>query len=405
VISTAPTDRQVKEVLWKEIRSHHYRATPAAGILNQQDLTLSPTQRAFGFTTNEAEKFQGWHEQNLLVIVDEASGVSEAIYEAIEGVLTGPNAKLLLIGNPNNAQGSFFEAFRSPLYAGATFHIQAGDVPDWLLPPAWAAEREREWGAESPIYQVRVLGEFPTEGDDVLIPLAWCTAAQERGVHAKPLSEFSSSSSSSSPETTKLVTDSVEIGADIARFGSDESVAYARRAELVFAAAYWRGQDTMTSAARIAALAREHGAHQIRVDDIGVGGGVVDRLQQLRREGEVKAVVSGVNVSEAPRDKETFHDRRTELYWGLRERFRGGTIAIPRDDTLLVDQLSQLRYSYSASGKLKLESKDDLRKRRGTAGRWASPDRAEACLLCFAVGGNRWQPVSLVGSRPEEGKG
>lgn len=178
VITTAPTDRQVREVLWHEI---HARALGAGlpGTLNQTSLSISPKQRAHGFTTAQPERFQGHHEENILVIVDEASGVDERIYEAIEGILTGPNARLLLIGNPNSPIGTFFESFRSPLYH--PFRIQASDVPEWLLPASWAAERLAEWGEQSPMYQVRCLGNFPPQSPDSLISLTWVEAAQQRG--------------------------------------------------------------------------------------------------------------------------------------------------------------------------------------------------------------------------------
>jgi hypothetical protein len=70
---------------------------------------------------------------------------------------------------------------------------------------------------------------------------------------------------------------------------------------------------------------------------------------------------------------------------GLRDRFKAGDISIPKDDSLLVDQLTSIRFSYTARGQMKIESKDDLRKRRGTAGRWSSPDRADALMIAFAT--------------------
>ena len=143
VLTTAPTDRQVREHLWYEI-ARLQREAGLSGRMTETSLDVSPTQRAFGFTTNRPERFQGWHEENILVIVDEASGVPETIYEAIEGSLTGPNPRLLLIGNPNQPAGSFYKAFTSALYA--KFHISAFDVPERLLPPGWREERRQEWG-------------------------------------------------------------------------------------------------------------------------------------------------------------------------------------------------------------------------------------------------------------------
>ena len=104
-----------------------------------------------------------------------------------------------------------------------------------------------------------------------------------------------------------------------------------------------------------------------------------------------------MNVGEKARDDEKFYNRRSELYWGLRERFKSGDISIPKDDILL-SQLTALRYSYTPRGQIKVEGKDDLRKRRPQGAKWQSPDRADALMLCFAQGGNAWVPVSYAGA-------
>lgn len=361
VLTTAPTQRQVKEQLWKEIASLHRQAN-LPGTLTTVDLAVSPSQKALGLTTNTPERFQGWHEKNILIIVDEASGVEESIYQAIEGCLTTENAKLLLIGNPNNASGSFFEAFRSDLYDA--HHIEAADVPVEILPADWAAERCLEWGPDSPLYQVRVLGNFPDQGEDSLIRMSWAQLAQER-------------------ELERAMESGVEAGVDVARYGGDETVCYLRREGCVLQSDGWRGNDLMATSGRIASLAREHGAQTIKVDDIGVGGGVTDSLQHTFRGTGV--TVTGVNVGEAAFDTEKFANRRAELYWGLRERFREGDISIPADDSLLLDQLTQIRFSYTPRGQIKIESKDEMKKRRPAGTKWQSPDRADALMLAFAV--------------------
>src|SRR5947207_10255610 len=147
----------------------------------------------------------------------------------------------------------------------------------------------------------------------------------------------------------------IEVGADIARYGSDESVAYVREQADVIGCAYWRGTDTQVSAGRIAAVARQYGAASIKVDDIGVGGGVTDALQHTFRGTGITVI--GVNVGEAAFDTEKFANRRAELYWGLRERFREGDISSPADDSLLLDQLTQIRFSYTPKGQIKIDRK------------------------------------------------
>lgn len=368
VITTAPTLRQVKDLLWYEIASHARRAH-LGGRLATLSYDLSSTQRALGFTTNEPERFQGWHSENILVIVDEASGVGEEIYQAIEGILTGPNAHLLLIGNPNFPGGQFYEAFRSPLYA--KFHISAHDVPERLLPASWAEERLSEWGEESPAFQVRVLGNFPPQGEDSLINLQWVEEAFARDM---------------APSGEAI------LGVDVARFGSDESTAYVRRGSVVVDFECWRGQNTMESAGRVAALARKHNASLINVDDIGVGGGVVDALSGM------DLPVCGINVGEAARDSEMYFNLRTEIFQGLADRLKEGDIAMPRDDTLL-DQLTQLRYTFTPRGQKKLTPKEEMKKTRSNSSAWQSPDRADGIALAFAPARGFTGGAAAVGER------
>jgi phage terminase large subunit len=387
VITTATTDRQVKKQLWGEIRQQHLKGG-LPGILRLQELVISPTQQALGFTTSEAEKFQGWHAANILIIVDEASGVEEPIYAAIEGCLTGPNPRLLLIGNPNNAVGTFFESFRSDLYAKGRFHLQAGDVPEFLLPASWAEERRQEWGEDSPLYQVRVLGNFPEQGEDSLISLKWAEEAQER--------EEAGRGTGMGRGTGSVHGSPGELGIDVARFGADETVCYARVNGTVVGSEAWRGFDTVASAGRAARMAHDYAAVTVKVDDPGIGGGVTDQLRALEREGTLTARIEAINVGQAAHDKEKFYDRRSELYWGLRERFKSGDISIPKDDVLL-SQLTSLRYSYTPRGQIRVEGKDELRKRRPQGAKWQSPDRADALMLCFASSGPRWVPIAMAG--------
>nr|BDD48183.1 hypothetical protein 8 [Desulfobacterales bacterium] len=190
-ITTAPTERQVKELLWREIRDlHRGSASTIGGTLTHTGLDIAPGRYARGFSTDAPERFQGFHDDNILFVVDEASGVSEEIFEAIEGSMTTDGARLLLIGNPNNRYGTFFDAFHSRRSLWHTIHISAFDTPNvrtstkdnvesgsgnhsipGLVRPRWVDEAARQWGRDHPVYQVRVLGEFPSQAEDTLIPL------------------------------------------------------------------------------------------------------------------------------------------------------------------------------------------------------------------------------------------
>ncbi len=164
----------------------------------------------------------------------------------------------------------------------------------------------------------------------------------------------------------------------------------------MLAGEYWHGNDTMQSAGRIAAFARKWEAKSIKVDEIGVGAGVLDRLR------EEKLPAIGINVGEAAFDKEHYSNRRSEIFWDLRERFRKGEISIPKDDSLLMAQLVALKFTYSSRGQIKLESKEDMARRRGTSQGWASPDRADALAIAFAAGRPFALPAGVSG--PSKGR-
>lgn len=388
VLSTAPTWRQVEKLIWKEVRASYRKAKiPLGGNLLPKRPEIQIIQDewyAIGLSTNEPDRFQGFHEENILVVVDEAAGVPEDIFEAIEGVLTSKHARLLLLGNPTSVGGTFYNAFRVPGWK--TIAISAFDTPNFtvfgitdkdiandtwegkitgefphpkLITPAWVADKYKRWGPNSPAYQARALGQFPAEGEDTLIPLAWIEAAMARWGEV--------------PED-----EPVEIGVDVARFGSDKTVIATRRGRKVLPLKVYAKQDTMETVGRVIAEQRDAKASTIKVDVIGIGSGVVDRLKEQRYP------VIGINVAEAAMDTEKFANLRSELWWGLRERLdpnpkvNPDPIALPSDDELLAD-LSGIKYKIDSRGRIQVESKDDMKKRLGR-----SPDRGDAVVLAFA---------------------
>jgi phage terminase large subunit len=383
VITTAPTGYQVVNLLWRRIREAHAAAkVTLPGRCMTKQIECGANWYALGMATDEEIHFQGPHSSaGVLMVGDEASGLKPWMFQAMAGSLTEPGAKLLLIGNPNDASGAFYESHKS-WEPGQRFHISAFDVPAHVLRPTWKEEIERDYGRESPIYQVRVLGEFPDEGEGQLFPLSLVEAARVRDLE---------------PEARA---DTV-VGVDVAYEGSDESVAYVRRGGKVLAAAYWRGFNTLLSAGRVTPLAKEWGAARVNVDVIGYGAGCKDQLTDNFR-GSATAV-SGINVAGAPQDKERFYNLRSELFWGLRQRFVDGDISIPAEDGLLVEQLVTLKFTYTPRGQIKVVGKDEMRKDRPANAKWHSCDRADALMLAFAQGGNRWVPRSAASVRPVGG--
>ena len=182
VLTTAPTGRQVRHVLWREIRRLHGKAGRSLGghVFNSR-WEVAHDRFALGLSTDEADQFQGFHSPNMLIVVDEAEGVEEPIYDAIEAVMTTGNCKLLLIGNPTSDSGTFRRAFHEDRRMYHTITISALESPNveqqrvvvpGLTTAEWVAERAGMWGEESPMYQARVLGLFCDQPQDRLIPLS-----------------------------------------------------------------------------------------------------------------------------------------------------------------------------------------------------------------------------------------
>ena len=421
VLSTAPTFRQVRHILWRQI---HRLYRPAAKTLGGKMLDtrweLADDRYAMGLSADSADQFQGFHSPNMFIVVDEAEGVSDEIYEAIEAVMTSSDPLLLLIGNPTTITGAFRRAFyeERALYHPITIsaldspNVQSGQtaVPG-LTTARWVEERREIWGEENPIYRARVLGEFPDQAEDTLLSLTDVEAAArphpaassrpETGIQpgdgiaddgretaAQPADSGSTDGRESAAQPADSVsTDGREsadataapviLAVDVARYGSDRSVILRRRGQTVEDIRTFRRLDTMQLTGWVAAAIREWGGAEVYVDEIGVGAGVVDRLK------EQGFRVRGVNVARAARQDGLFANLRAEGYWRLRELFAAGQIVIPRDHQL-IGELAALRYSYDSQGRIQMESKEAMRQRG-----LPSPDKADALMLAFLPPTNR----------------
>ncbi len=421
VITTAPTEHQVRDMLWREIRRvYHGNEHLIGGKLLRTSLELDDKHYALGLSTNTPERFQGFHEGHILFVVDEASGVREGIFEAIEGSMTSDHARMLLLGNPTALSGYFYEAFHRRRSLWHTIHISALETPNvkvgkvtkpTLVTPKWVEDAKVNWGEDSPMYQIRVLGEFPSESEDTLISLKIIENAVENPAvdedHAHDVQDGDPQDcdpqdddpqdddpqdgdpQDGDPQDDDPQDDDpqdgdpqdgdsqddvpVEIGVDVARFGSDRTVICVRRGDRVIDIASFTKKNTMETAGLVNEFVKQYAPTCVRVDSIGVGAGVVDRLKELRVPG-----VSGINVARRATNPEHFANLKAELYDGLRERFQQGRIRIPGNGKL-ISELASIRYSFSSSGQIRLEDKDELRGRGQP-----SPDMADALMLAFA---------------------
>ena len=397
VITTAPTRRQVFDLLWREVRSQFGRAKkPLLGETFYSKLEIEPEWFATGFATKPDETdvavtFQGYHAKHLLVILDEAPGVPAPIWDAVESLTTGKDNRILAIGNPVSQNDSFAKAEKSGLWN--VIHISCLEHPNvvedrsiipgavdrvWVdervrawaqpvegVPPPEAFEWAGQWHVPSPIFESKVLGRAPRTEEDVFIPLAWVEAARLRELEPG---------------------EPVVFGVDVGQ--SAESVVAVRCGDTLAHIEGWRKRDTMETVGRVIRLARTWKPRVVVVDTVGIGQGVADRLK------EQGLPIEAVNWGLPARDKERFVNQRAEWWWALRERFQEGSISIP-DDDVLAGQLSSQRFAYTSKGQVKAEAKEEMA-RRGVD----SPDRADAVVMAFApvrAGGRKADFDFMVG--------
>jgi hypothetical protein len=326
----------------------------------QVQLVTSPTGSfAVGRTGQKGnpEALQGFHSENLLFILDEASGIDDEVFHVAQGALSTPGAKVLMTANPTRTSGYFYDSHHKMRNRWHTIKVSCVDSP--RVSQQYIDDMAAQFGLDSSIYNVRVLGEFPNTEDDVLIPLYLLEAALERDVEPS--------------ESFRPVW-----GLDVARYGDDRTALAKRQANVLMEPVKaWHGNDLMQTVGRIVQEYRLTDSFErpsaILVDSIGIGSGVVDRLKELG------LPVRGINVAETPTGDE-FARLRDELWWKTREWFEDRSCKLC-DDLELISELSEVKYEVNSSGKLKIESKDDMKKR----GR-KSPDLADAFILTFAGG-------------------
>ncbi len=294
------------------------------------------------------EAMQGFHATNLLFIVDEASGVPENIFEVIDGALTGVHNILIMTGNPTRTSGYFYNSFHKNRDLFKLFTFNAEDSPN--VSKAVIERRQKEYGTDSDVYRVRVLGEFPRSSSDSLFAVADLEDAVAREAVDK--------------------SGAMVWGLDVARFGDDSSVLAKRKGYYLSQLITKENLSTMELASFVAyeyQSAKEK-PKAIFIDSIGIGAGVYDRCIQLG------LPVISANVSNRP-SKDIYVNKRAEIYYEFSNNLK--SMKLPNDDMLLGD-LNATRFMYSEKGKLMIIPKADIKKELGR-----SPDRAEAVALTF----------------------
>lgn len=380
VVSTAPTFSQVRAILWRYIRKHH-RAAGLPGRVNQTEWLIDDELVGYGRKPADHDEsgFQGIHARWVLVVIDEACGVPEQLWVAADALATGPDCRILAIGNPDNP-ASHFRRVSTPGSGWHQIRISAFDSPNLtgeqvpaemakaLVGRDWVEEKARDWGVDNPLYRSKVLGEFSEDSEWQVVrgsDVAACRIGRDEPHPAEQLLP-------------------VELGVDVGG-GSDETVIRERRG--MVAGREWRKHtDRPEEIAPLVKMAiRESGATKVKIDSIGVGFGVIG---ELRNDPTLRGVqIVGVNVGEKASRPDRFANLRAEIWWEvgrmLSER-RGWDLSSMENADATVAQLLEPQWDTDPTGRIRVEKKEEVIKRLGR-----SPDNADALLLAFYAGGQK----------------
>jgi phage terminase large subunit len=373
---TAPSAAQLSSALWPELGKLYRRLHPALRRmlrLTSDRLELVSSEgtsfaEARTSRADQPEALQGFHEDNLLFIVDEASGVPDIVFAVGAGSLSTRGAKIVLAGNPTRTSGYFFDAF----------HPKPGQRPWWIkqisgfdssrVDPSWIEEMKAQYGEDSEEYAVRVEGNFPRSDSFSFFP----KHLVEQAVQRRALIE--------------LFPGPVVWGVDVGWQGDRSAVAKRMGSHLLEPVTWWAKLDTMETVGRVMRMYDETPRHmqpkEILVDVIGIGAGVYSRLK------EQGLPAQPVNVSKTAEDTGQYPLVRQELYGRAREWLSLTDSTLP-DDVELITEMNHLQGKMQSNGRIYPESKTDMKGRK-----LRSPDILESWILTFAAS-TRWYRASL----------
>jgi hypothetical protein len=356
IVCTANTESQLMTKTWRELAKWHklshnkdwFEWTATSYYLKAHPETWKA--HAIPWSENNTEAFAGTHEENVLVVFDEASKISDSIWEVTDGIFTTKKNIWLVLGNGTRNVGRFYDCFHKNKKNWKTWQIDSRTCKAANKP---YLERliEQYGGEDTDQARVRVRGLFPRASTNQLISteaVEKCMKHEAQGWEYLPL----------------------VMGVDVARFGENSSVICIRQGRKVHELQVLPKQDLMQTAHHVAEAIKKHRPVQVFVDGSGIGAGVVDRLRQLNFS---VTDVNGGNQSLNPR----FLNKRAEMWWETRE-FIEGLCELP-PDSKLKEELTCVSYDFTDKGRIRLDRKSDIMGEYGF-----SPDRADALALTFA---------------------
>jgi len=367
---TAPTMRQCREVFLTELG----RNMAAADPILQRLVTITRTRAYFfkriswgiqAITASKSEAFQGLHEKNMSILVEEASGVERSIIETIIGTSSQPNNIVILFGNPNLRDCAFFDCFHTHRDRWATYHMNAEESP--LVDPDKLLGLAEDFGRDSDIYRVRALGQFPRNDPQSVMSSEDLEACARNNIleyarHPRAVAGIGQSHAK-------------QFGIDFARMGNDESVIYRRSGmAIVETRRFTKTEPTavVDAAFRMQAASGWGNKDCWFVPDVpGIGEGTMGKFYDAHKQ---VFEFRGNHKSSDPQ----YENRLTEAYFHLADLVRRHAVAIPLDNRMIQQLSNRKFFIVRKTGKIILESKDDY-KNRG----FDSPDRADALVNAF----------------------
>jgi hypothetical protein len=391
-LTTAPSDRQVKDLLWKEVRSQRGNRGGFAGPKIPR-LESSPSHFAHGYTARDDAAFQGHHTEHMLFIFDEAVGIDSVFWEATESMFGGEGHAWLCIFNPTDTSSQAYVEEESGKWHTVSVsmlehpnivaELNGDDAPfpsairvnrieemiaSWCTPVLQGDEKatdicwSEQWFRPGPIAESRMLGRWPSQAtSNVWSDAVWGSAVDANLEEDGP----------------------IEIGCDVARFGDDFTEMHVRRGPVSLHHEAHNGWATTQTAGRLKELAREWGQYAsmtpqsvlIKVDDDGVGGGVVDQAEGFH--------FAPISAGSSAFEPEKYPNRRSELWFAVAERANEKQLDLSRIDPVIRNELRQQamapRWKQDSWGRRVVEKKDDTKRRIKR-----SPDGIDAMNLAYA---------------------
>jgi phage terminase large subunit len=369
-IITAPTQRQVRDIYMAEVSRLMSKADPELQRMVKIDafkMTIAGDAHwgIKAVTSNKPENVQGYHQNNLTFIFDEASGIGRPIWQTVQGTLTNEDSLFMAIGNPNDLDTAFHDCFYASSDMWHTFTWNAEEAPDNIVDKANLRRIEREFGRDSDVYRVRVLGEFPRQDPSAIMSLEDLMRCTKTRMDELARLAFGNGHVQRA------------IGIDLARYGSDESVIVVRRGCAMLKLEIIVKREPIDVLNRAMLIQHDLGWPDqdcvYVVDAGGMGQGAMGTLYAAK-----KRVVEFHSNAKAM--KSEYKDKITEAWFELRAAVQRAGVHIINDRRML-HQLGNRKYVHK-KGVIEIESKDDFKERQGTD-ESSSPDRADGVVLAF----------------------